>query len=227
MLFTLDNFIYRAVRSTLIKLVVIMTNYPVFESFYYDVAMFVAYIVCFVVKLAFNFICSWFVTSYFASSYFSVTYQFYGYIHDFYIFNMSDDINTRRVVIGLFVNATQQPAVFHLNKYRDSTLYSMLLFLLLLIVFKEFSNNRDLILGTFFSLWSNGFFIEKKLAIKNRHDFCVSSYSFSFISLEISFAFKLLLILCGDVELNQGPDHWSSLFFCHWNLNSIFAHDFV
>ena len=62
------------------------------------------------------------------------------------------DVNTWRAVIGLLVNTTQQSAVFHLSKCRDSTLYSMLLFLLLLIVFKEFSNNRDLILENFFSL---------------------------------------------------------------------------
>ena len=145
----------------------------------------------------------------------------------FYVLNMPVDINTWRAVIGLLVNTTQQSAVFHLTNCRDSTLYSILLFLLLLIVFKEFSNNRDLILGTFFSLWPNGFFLETKLAIKNRHDFCVSLYTSSFISLVISFAFKLLLILCGDVEVNSGPGHWTSLSFCHRNLNSISAHGFV
>ena len=103
----------------------------------------------------------------------------------------------------------------------------MLLFLLLLIVFKEVSNDRDLILGTFFFLWPNGFFLETKLVIKDGHDSCVCLYTFSFISLEISFAFKLLLILCGDVEVNPGPGQWTSLSFCHWNLNSISAHDFV
>ena len=47
------------------------------------------------------------------------------------------------------------------------------------------------------------------------------------LSSEMSFAFKLLLILCGDVEVNPGPGHWTSLSFCHWNLNSISAHDFL
>ena len=131
----------------------------------------------------------------------------------FYILNMPVDINTWRAVIGLFVSTTQQSAVFHLTKCRDSTLYSMLLFLLLLIAFKEFWNNRDLILGTFFCRWQNGFFLETKLAIKNGHHFCVSLYMYSFISLVISFAFKLLLILCGDVEVNPGPGHWTSLSF--------------
>ena len=56
MVFTFGSFIYRVVRSTLIKLmfstVVIITNYPSFASFNYEVAMFIAYIICFVVKLA-------------------------------------------------------------------------------------------------------------------------------------------------------------------------------
>ena len=75
---------------------------------------------------------------------------------------MPVDINTWRAAIGLFVSNTEQSAVFHLTKCRDSTFYSILLFLLLLIAFKEFYNNRDLILGTFFSVWPNGFFLETK-----------------------------------------------------------------
>ena len=54
---------------------------------------------------------------------------------------MPVDINTSRAV---FMNTTQQSAVFHLTKCRDSTLNGMLLFLLLLMVFKEFLNNIDL-----------------------------------------------------------------------------------
>ena len=140
---------------------------------------------------------------------------------------MPVDINTWRALIGLSVNTTQQSAVFHLTKCQDSTLYSMLLFLLLLIVFKEFCNKRDLFLGNFFSLWPNGFFLETKLAIKNGHGFCISLYTFSFINLEISFIFKFLLILCEGVKENLHPGHWTSISFCHWNLNSISAHDFV
>lgn len=44
-------------------------------------------------------------------------------------------------------------------------------------------------------------------------------YKFSLISLEIFFTFKFLLILWGDFESNPSS--------CHWNLNSISAHDFV
>ena len=101
----------------------------------------------------------------------------------------------------------------------------MLLYLLLLIVFKEFSNNRDLILGTFF-FGQTASFLKQNLSLK-MGTILVCLYTFSFISLEISFAFKLLLILCGDVEVNPGPGQWTSLSFCHWNLNSISVHGFV
>ena len=37
-----------------------------------------------------------------------------------------------------------------------------------------------------------------------------------------------LLMLCGDIELNPGPRPYSGQGFsiCHWNLNSIAAHNF-
>ena len=157
-----------------------------------------------------------------SQSHINFTVSFLTY---FYVLSMPVDIYTWRA--GLFVDTTQQYAVFHLTKFRDSTLYNMLLFLLLLIVFKEFSNNRDLILGTFLFLWPKGFFLETKLAIKDGHSFRASLYTFSSLSLEISFVFTLLLTLCGDVEVNRGPGHWTSLSFCHWNLNSISPLDFV
>ena len=33
-----------------------------------------------------------------------------------------------------------------------------------------------------------------------------------------------LLFCCGDIEKNPGPKY-SSLKFCHWNLNGLTAHD--
>ena len=36
-----------------------------------------------------------------------------------------------------------------------------------------------------------------------------------------------LVILCGDIELNPGPKDAKYLSLCHWNLNSIAAHDFA
>ena len=38
----------------------------------------------------------------------------------------------------------------------------------------------------------------------------------------------LLLILCGDVEQNPGPEKEKSLItFCHWNLNGLMTHNFI
>ena len=145
-----------------------MTNCAPFESFYCDVAMFIAYIVAFLSNLLlilFVLFLTLFYTLQAAISqpHVNFTVSFMTY---FYLLNMPFDINTWRAVIRLFVNTTQQWAVFRLTKCRDFTLYSMLLFLLLLIVFKEFSNNIDLILGTFLFLWPNGFFLETKLSLK-------------------------------------------------------------
>ena len=35
-----------------------------------------------------------------------------------------------------------------------------------------------------------------------------------------------LICHCGDIETNPGPKY-SSLTFCHWNLNGLTAHDFI
>ena len=37
----------------------------------------------------------------------------------------------------------------------------------------------------------------------------------------------LLLLRLGDVETNPGPNESSIIKFCHWNLNSLAAHDFL
>ena len=38
----------------------------------------------------------------------------------------------------------------------------------------------------------------------------------------------LTLFICGDVEINPGPKNTKCYYFslCHWNLNSVSAHDF-
>ena len=40
---------------------------------------------------------------------------------------------------------------------------------------------------------------------------------------------SILIMLCGDVEINPGPETISQQGFsiCHWNLNSIIAHNFA
>ena len=34
-------------------------------------------------------------------------------------------------------------------------------------------------------------------------------------------------MICGDIEINPGPRKDENLSICHWNLNSISAHNFV
>ena len=66
---------------------------------------------------------------------------------------------------------------------------------------------------------------------KNNRQFLVSILFSSTISL-IPFAFfffSLLVSLNGDIEANLGPNHKSNeaLSICHWNLDSISAHNFA
>ena len=63
---------------------------------------------------------------------------------------------------------------------------------------------------------------------------CIKKTLFcSLISLNVYFyshyALSLLILLCGNLELNPGPcnDNSKKLFVCHWTLNGIAAHDFV
>ena len=47
----------------------------------------------------------------------------------------------------------------------------------------------------------------------------------NFLLFSVSF-FQNLLSQCGDIEKNPGPKY-SSLRFCHWNLNGLIAHDCI
>ena len=51
---------------------------------------------------------------------------------------------------------------------------------------------------------------------------CSSGFCFVFV--------MIILLTCGDIESNTGPRRWDScynLLICHWNLNSMTAHDKV
>ena len=82
MLFTFHTFIHRAVWSTLIKFLLSLWQITLLLNLFITMLQcsLHSYKVCLVVKLAFNFICSWFVTLYLASIHFSVTNQFYSFI---------------------------------------------------------------------------------------------------------------------------------------------------
>ena len=50
-----------------------------------------------------------------------------------------------------------------------------------------------------------------------------------FCSLGICFVFVIMLLVCRDIELNPGPrkrNTYHNFSFCHWNLDSIAAHNF-
>ena len=59
----------------------------------------------------------------------------------------------------------------------------------------------------------------------------VAASVFGFLSFGFRFVFILLILfVCGDVELNPGPKNRNSCYnfsICHWNLNSITAHNFA
>ena len=41
------------------------------------------------------------------------------------------------------------------------------------------------------------------------------------------FSLRFLLFLSGDIQLNPGPSNKHKLSICHWNVNSITAHNFI
>ena len=47
------------------------------------------------------------------------------------------------------------------------------------------------------------------------------------VSCEDVFSLNCLLLLAGDIETNPGPHTGNCLKFCHWNLNSICARDYI
>ena len=56
----------------------------------------------------------------------------------------------------------------------------------------------------------------------------VSFITFLIFTLQLMFFdSELFLMLSGDVEINAEPYDWQYSSFCHWNLNSIPAHNFV
>ena len=46
------------------------------------------------------------------------------------------------------------------------------------------------------------------------------------VTILVSLCLSILLLCCGDIEKNPGPNY-SSLKFCHWNLNGFTAHDSI
>ena len=75
------------------------------------------------------------------------------------------------------------------------------------------------------------------IQIINHHDFSCTiknipgSFHLSYLKITghtvfLLFFIQNLLFCYGDIEENHGPKY-SSLTFCHWNLNPLTAHDFT
>ena len=65
-----------------------------------------------------------------------------------------------------------------------------------------------------------------------KHRFRLTALPFSFFTFFVyhnHWLFIHLIKISGDVEENPGPKHYSAqyLTICHWNLNSIAAHNFI
>ena len=80
-----------------------------------------------------------------------------------------------------------------------------------------------------FFFFSCALFLSKGDVLKITTKFCVPFFLFHNIGARILIClYSLLLMLNCDVEINPGPFSNCKEYFsiCHWNLNSISAHDY-
>ena len=112
-------------------------------------------------------------------------------------------------------------------------LYSVLLLItILFLLFTVQFYNKDLGMIVFLYLHVNSINIKGSFFNKFFIKCCTCPHvlmSFCPLLLLLLFISVILLMLSGDIETNPGPDpgYLSSFSFCHWNLNSITAHNFI
>ena len=146
---------------------------------------------------------------------------------------MAFDINTSRAAIGLFGNISMGSSIFYLTKYFRCILYSILLLIIILFfLFTVHFYDKDLGLMAFLSLHvyyqSQSISIEAFLV-----NFLINVVQFlkyvCFFCLLLFFISVKLIVLSGDLETNPGldPAYANSFPFCHWNLNTIAACNFI
>ena len=119
---------------------------------------------------------------------------------------------------------------FHLTECFRCILYGILL--LIIILFLPFTihfYNKDLGMMTFLSLHVNSINIKGSFFSKFSIKCCTCPHVFMFLCSLLFFILVILLLLFGDIETNpsQNPGYSNSFSFCHWNLNSIAAHNFI
>ena len=81
----------------------------------------------------------------------------------------------------------------------------------------------------FLSLHVNSINIKGSFLNKFSIKCCTCPHVLMFFCPLLLFISVILLLLSGDIETNPGPDpgYLNSFSFCHWNLNSITAHNFL
>ena len=114
------------------------------------------------------------------------------------------------------------------RKSPGGSYYSVLLILSILLtiefLFLDFVVLRNLFDELLSNFFANFFNIILKISIKMRSHPKITFPSFLLL---YSFFFILTIIQSGDIELNPGPASlWCNLSICHWNLNSLKAHNF-
>ena len=136
---------------------------------------------------------------------------------------MSVDTNTWRETKGLSENVSMGSSIFYLTKCFMCILYISLITIILFLLFTVHFYDKDFDLMAFLSLHED-FLINSKFpdVVRFLTHVCLFCSLLFFISV-------ILLVLSGDIEANPGPHpgHSNSFPFCHRNLNSIAAHNFI
>ena len=143
---------------------------------------------------------------------------------------MPVDINTWRASIGLFGNITIRSSTFYLTTCFRCILYSILLLITsLFLLFTVHLYDKDLRMRAFLSLYVNSINIKGSFLNKPAIKCCICPHVHVFFCQLLLYISVILLLLSGGIETNPVPDpgYLNSFSFCHWNLNSIAAHNFI
>ena len=149
----------------------------------------------------------------------------------FSCFKMPVDMNTWRAALGLFGNVIMGSSIVYLTTCFRCILYSILLLItILFLLFTIHFYDKDLSMMAFLSLRVNSINIKGSFLNKFFTKCCTCPHVLMFFCpLLLILISVILLLLSGDIQKNPGPnlDYLSSFSFCHWNLNSIAAHNFI
>ena len=144
--------------------------------------------------------------------------------------SMPVDINTWREPIGLFGSVTIGSSTFYLTTCFRCILYSILLLITsLFLLFMVHFYDKDLGMMAFLSLYVNSINIKGSSLNKFAIKCCTCPQVLMFFCPLLLFISVILLLLSGNIETSPGPNpgYLKSFSFCHWNLNSIAAHNFI